>query len=354
MRGGVGTLALLVAALLPATSHAAGAKPVYGKTVIVTPVSGTVEVKTPNGLVEPLTSSHLVPVGTIVEDSKGTARVTASDNHGHLRTGRFNNAYFKILQRRPSTGLTEITLSGKSCYALVASGRRGGPRAHISRHPRPYVRGESGAGVAPLPVGSLQLDVRAPSNFVIVGQAASAVATDSSARFRVANGCDGTHVIVRRGRVTVHRAHKPASTIGAGESELNYCGSQGRRQRFCLDIVASPQESEFNFGVWLRHFHASRFRVCYGPPQGRQSCFDEPLARGSVQQAALSCLVNQGRGTFYLAFYLDGRVLGWPQFVFETSQPRSPALGADRCNAGGTAQDATTGGFSSGVAGAVG
>jgi hypothetical protein len=352
MRGGLATLALLATALLPASSHAAGAKPVYGKTVIVKRVSGTVEVKTPNGLVDPLTGSHLVPVGTIVEDSKGTAQVTASDNEGDLHTGRFNNAYFMVLQRRPSTGVTEIKLRGKSCYALVASGRRGGPRAHVSRHRRPYVRG--GSGVAPLPVGSLQLDVRAPSNFVIVGEAASAVATDSRARFRVANACDGTHVIVKHGLVTIHRAHKPASTIGAGESELNYCGSQGRRQRFCLDIVASPHESEFNFGVWLRHFDAGRFRVCYGPPQGRQSCFGEPLDRGNVQRGGLSCLVNQGRGTFYLAFYIDGRVLGWPQFVFETSRPRSSALGADRCNAGGTAQDATTGGFSSGLSWAGG
>lgn len=88
--------------------------PKEGSTVNVEQVKGKVLVKAPgqSGFTE-LTNDGQIPVGAVVDVTKGTVRLTsASDSKGATQTGDFYDGIFKVGQAKGSKPITELTLVG--------------------------------------------------------------------------------------------------------------------------------------------------------------------------------------------------------------------------------------------------
>ncbi len=92
----------------------APAPPQVARTVNATPVSGQVLVKLPGSRrLVPLQDARSLPVGTVVDATKGRVRITsAADSHGHTQSAEFSAGQFRIAQRRARPLITELVLVG--------------------------------------------------------------------------------------------------------------------------------------------------------------------------------------------------------------------------------------------------
>jgi hypothetical protein len=88
--------------------------PHQGVTVVVAPARGTIRVRRPGSLAfEPLDDGRRVPVGSILDASRGRVRlVSAIGSGGSVQTGVFWGSKFKTTQRRGGDGMTTLTLRG--------------------------------------------------------------------------------------------------------------------------------------------------------------------------------------------------------------------------------------------------
>ena len=79
-------------------------------------------VKRPGQGFVPLTASQQVPVGSLLDTSHGTVRLTsAANSRGAVQTGDFTGGVFGVGQSRTGGGLTDLKLSGGNFRACVAS-----------------------------------------------------------------------------------------------------------------------------------------------------------------------------------------------------------------------------------------
>jgi len=101
-------------------------KPVLGATVTLGEVKGTPLVRLPGtDRFVPLTEDSTVPVGAIVDATKGTVELTSvRDASGKMQTGTFWGGVFQVRQSRRDT-VTELALTGGDFSDCRASGRRG-------------------------------------------------------------------------------------------------------------------------------------------------------------------------------------------------------------------------------------
>jgi hypothetical protein len=102
--------------------------PQIGRSVTVEPAAGTVTVRPPGGSAATLTAGDDIPLGSVVDTTKGTVALTsAADAGGNTQTAQFHGGVFKVTQTKGSAPVTELSLKGTlSCSAgrVVASGRR--------------------------------------------------------------------------------------------------------------------------------------------------------------------------------------------------------------------------------------
>jgi hypothetical protein len=202
---------------LSATDHCANAtkasftytvvpNPTFAKTVNLEPLAGTVLVRQSagagsaratgaanNGFVA-LAGARQVPVGSIVDATAGTVRVTAETAiRGKIQTGAFGGSRFKIVQSRARHGLAELRL-------IDAQSRR--PCARKTRV-----------------LGTLRAE--AAGRFRTSGRYSSATLTGRTAVWQVTDRCDGTLTRVSSGSITVRDARKRTTVIvHAGGSYL--------------------------------------------------------------------------------------------------------------------------------------
>jgi len=164
--------------------------PVFGKTVSLSAVSGSVLVKLPGhrGFV-PLASASSVPLGTVVDTTGGTVELSAATGpKTDAQSGLFSEGVFRVTQKLSRSpfqpgriGLTVLTLTGPapSCgggnRAARASGRRRGGN---------HLWGEDDHG-----------------NFQTGGRYGSA--TVGGTKWLTAETCAGTLIKVARGEVSV-------------------------------------------------------------------------------------------------------------------------------------------------------
>jgi hypothetical protein len=117
------------------SSHDTPATPTprLGKSVVVEVATGTVTVKKPGGAAAPLDAQTTIPVGSMVDATKGVVSLTAVRNTGGGRnTGTFWGGRFTIRHPTGHPGMTELVLHDKpSCpstrQARAATARRGRP-----------------------------------------------------------------------------------------------------------------------------------------------------------------------------------------------------------------------------------
>jgi hypothetical protein len=114
--------------------------PVAGKSVVVSPVAGTVYVRRPDGTVAELKEGEEIPVGSVVDTRDGVVRLTAArDSAGVVQTALFWDAIFTVTQQAdrgagrgraaatPAKRLTVLTLKQRptGCGRKArASGRK--------------------------------------------------------------------------------------------------------------------------------------------------------------------------------------------------------------------------------------
>jgi sugar lactone lactonase YvrE len=174
--------------------------PVVGKTANLQVVRGTVTF-TPKGSTkpQPLSATTQIPMGSTVNTSKGTVRMTtASDAKGLTQTGDFYNGIFKVSQKRSSKPITQLQLMGGSFRSC---------------------RGSRGASAAASPKRVRRLWGNARGRYRSVGRYSSA--TVRGTIWLTEDRCDGTLTRVRKGQVVVRDlVRKRNVKLKAGKSYL--------------------------------------------------------------------------------------------------------------------------------------
>jgi dipeptidyl aminopeptidase/acylaminoacyl peptidase len=166
-----------------ACPESADSPPRAGRTVRVDVVRGSVLVK-PKGSDDfaPLGDASLVPVGSSVDASDGTVRVTAAANlrRGTMR-GDFDGGRFRITQARKRRTVTQLVLTGGDASVCGNGARRARAAARRIRRLRGNARGR----------------------FRTRGRYSSAIVRGSRSRWIMEDRCDGTLTRVARGEVEV-------------------------------------------------------------------------------------------------------------------------------------------------------
>jgi hypothetical protein len=193
--GGAGACAGAAAALAPAP-------PRFAKTVQLQPAGGTVRIRVPGAAsYASLTVARDVPVGTLVDTTAGTVKLTSADPQPYrFQSGEFFRGIFEIQQNRTQGGLVNLVLHD----SLTQSSACGAVSAH-------------GAAVSKRILGLLR--GKAKGHFRTTGRfsAATVLGTNWGVRDR----CDGTVTVVRQGVVSVRNfvLHKTV-IVRAGQTYL--------------------------------------------------------------------------------------------------------------------------------------
>ncbi len=209
-------------------------RPVLGKSVDVTTVSGIVYIKLPPGATlyspspsalsplapaprafaalakgqgfVPLTEARQIPVGSILDTSAGVARITTATSasaKGKLQSGDFGAGIFKLLQNRRLRGLTELNIVDNQSSRQVCATR--GKARIAARRLSSKVLG--------------RLKANSHGHFTARGQFSAA--TVRGTVWSVQNRCDGTLTIDRRGVVQVRDFRlRKTITLFTGQSHL--------------------------------------------------------------------------------------------------------------------------------------
>ncbi len=219
-------------------------RPVLGKSVNVTPVSGIVYVELPPGATLasaasasplspfslgvqasealtkgqafiPLTEARQIPVGSILETTGGVVGLTTAttaSRKGKLQTGDFGAGIFKILQNRKQKGLTNLDMIDNRSPSKVCAtvGKRkakgkGKGKALAAKHLSSQVLG--------------RINASGHGHFTVHGQYSAA--TVRGTVWSVGNRCEGTLTQVKRGVVSVRDFRRRKTiTLFTGQSYL--------------------------------------------------------------------------------------------------------------------------------------
>ncbi len=178
--------------------------PVLGRSAIVRTVSGTVRVKVPGGSFATLGPASQIPVGSILDTTRGVvALTTATARPGVLQAGRFRLGIFQLLQAPSQRGLTELRLTTDRSACAVAGQARATAAARRKLSRRVLNR----------------LLADAKGRFRTRGAFSSATVRGTG--WGTIDRCDGTLTRVRSGIVTVRDfKRKKTVTLRAGQTYL--------------------------------------------------------------------------------------------------------------------------------------
>jgi DNA-binding beta-propeller fold protein YncE len=186
--------------------------PETGTSANVQPVDGVVKVKTPgsNQFIV-LQAGQQIPIGSIVDVTKGTVDLTTTADDTSTQTARFYAGVFKLTQPKAKNPVTELQLFGANFKsACTARGRR----ASESAGKKKVVRQLWGVG---------------KGKFRTKGRYGSA--TVRGTQWLTQDRCDGTLIRVTEGSVTVRDIPKKKTvTVTAPRTYLaNAPAPRGRR-----------------------------------------------------------------------------------------------------------------------------
>jgi hypothetical protein len=168
--------------------------PVQGRTVNAVPEKGTVLVKLPGakkargaatGFVPLASIGRQLPVGSTLDTSKGTVRLTsAANNAGKTQNGHFSNGLFNIGQTRKNP-LTTLSMTGGSLNACSKLPRGGSRKVTASARKRRRT-----------------LFSNVKGRFRTRGRNSTATVRGTS--WTMTDTCSGTRTTVKTGSVHVH------------------------------------------------------------------------------------------------------------------------------------------------------
>ena len=135
----------------PAPTPAPPAPPVLGRSVTVSAESGTVLVRRPGDrIATPLAADATIPVGSLVDATKGRVALTSADRRGITQTASFYAGSFTVRQPKAAKGRTDLVLprpdlpelQGRSCPAQAPQEAAVGLGKRRLPHRRPLRRGD--------------------------------------------------------------------------------------------------------------------------------------------------------------------------------------------------------------------
>lgn len=162
--------------------------PVTARSVNLEPVSGVVLVRLPgSSRFVPITDAEQVPVGTVVDVSKGRVELTSTkDLRGGTQRAEFYLGMFQIGQKKTKKPVTDLALFGGNFKGCGKPARGGASRAKAAAKKNRVVRRLWGSG---------------KGQFRTRGRYAAAALRGTD--WETADRCDGTLVRVTKGRVAV-------------------------------------------------------------------------------------------------------------------------------------------------------
>jgi hypothetical protein len=213
-------------------------RPVLGKSVNVTPVSGIVYIELPPGATLasaasvspfspfalgvqasealtkgqafiPLTEARQIPVGSVLETTGGVVGITTAttaSRKGKLQSGDFGAGIFKLLQNRKQKGLTDLDIINNHSASQVCTtvGKKGKGVAYAAK-------------LSSKTLG--RVNASAHGHFTVRGQYSAA--TVRGTVWNVGNRCEGTFTHVTRGVVSVRDfVRRKTITLFTGQSYL--------------------------------------------------------------------------------------------------------------------------------------
>ena len=168
--------------------------PSTGQTANAQPVNGTVKVKAPgsNQFVT-LAAGQQIPIGSIVDVTKGTVDLTTTADSTTTQTARFYSGVFKLTQQKAAKPITELQLYGGNFNNACGSAK---PRKASASGKRKVVRQLWGSG---------------KGRFRTKGRYSTA--TIRGTQWLTQDRCDGTNVRVAAGAVVVRDLVKKVNVV---------------------------------------------------------------------------------------------------------------------------------------------
>jgi hypothetical protein len=177
--------------------------PVVGRSIVVGSQSGVVKVKPPGGKAfVTLGAGRNIPVGSSVDTTKGTVRLTVSDGRGGLRTGEFHGGRFLVQQPRRGSPTATLVLNEPLAPCSKRAKAAGQSKTKKPKKKSRYVWGKS------------------TDKFEVQGR--YGVTGNTGTIWLTRDTCDGTDAYVRSGHVRVVdlRTGKRVATLAKGDRYL--------------------------------------------------------------------------------------------------------------------------------------
>jgi hypothetical protein len=287
---------------------AATSQPVLGRAVAVERVSGTVLIRVPGARGgAQLTGSRLIPVGSVVDATRGVVRLTtATTVGGSTQFGVFDSGAFAVTQE-PSA-LTDLTLVG---------GRQRSRCAHVASDGR-------AAGVSSV---LRTLHGHAHGRFRTRGTYAAATVRGTD--WTTTDRCDGTYLADNHGSVDTETNNGVVSspTLSAGESSVYRCSAQGLApvsSSYCIAVEGFVQHVLLNGRPATLYKYVAALGtkspageltdLCITTPSRATTCTQYPLAPpdpAGYRSSTVGCYTREA-GDYSVTYRLGGVPLGAP------------------------------------------
>ncbi len=306
-------LALALAAVATVGSAATGASdkamaaPVFGHSVDVAPVSGTVFVRRPGKPSLPLRTESQIPLGSVLDAQAGTVQVTsASAPTGSNHVGTFTGATFKVLQTKHGGGLTQMRFFGEDFSDCAKAS------AAKIRHHRRY-----------------RAYAAADTDFVMMARDANSTPAAGTVAWQVSDECDGTRTIPKTGAIVLATPEQRRKLI-PGTTAVDFCHPPTAHPDYCLRVDSYPSADDFSFGV-LRRGKPVPYQLCLSRRGRPGRCVQYSMAyipriRGSL--GVVECDRTLPSGTFAARWRVAGHPLGVPLTLTSLGLPHRAARGS--------------------------
>lgn len=289
-------------------------RPVLGRTVLVSRVSGVVRVKAAGSRTFALLSHpRLIALGATIDAAHGTVKlVTAAAAPGKTQSGQFSKGAFIVSQKR--SGTTDLRLVG------------GRPANAVCRSHAGTTHGAVGTSSSVNSRVLRLLQAHAHGQFRTDGRYSAA--TVRGTKWQTIDRCDGTLTVDTEGSVETTTGTL-TFLLKPGQTALGYCfplNATPQTRQFCIVEVSQPADGLFGFGIGLRRA-ATSYQLCIRAPSGTERCrqflLSAPNAAG-VRTSAVVCPQDEGAGIYFVRWLIAGRQLG-VTFPFTATLPAPPA-----------------------------
>jgi hypothetical protein len=293
--------------------RATGLRPVLGRSVLASRVSGVVRVKAAGRRTFVLlTQPRSIAVGATIDARRGTVKlVTAASAVGKTQSGRFSRGSFTVFQEHSDR--TDLRLvGGRPARALCGSkARANGAAVGVSSSVSSRVL--------------RLLHAHARGHFRTVGRYTAA--TVRGTEWQTIDRCDGTLTVDTKGVVDATTGTLTFS-LKPGQTAIGYCfppNATPQTRQLCIVEVSQPADGLFGFGIGLRRA-ATSYRLCIRAPSGTERCrpflLGAPNAAG-VRTSSVVCPQDEGAGGYFVRWLVGGRQLG-VTLPFRATLPAPP------------------------------